>query len=86
MHFLSSDESKIEMLAHSGHYCFKKKKGEACKPRNTIPNVKNASCCVGLLLQKGVVHFKIMGKKHDGWGKCVETSYNISQKLKLGYI
>ena len=57
---LWSDETKIELFGHNDHRYVWRKKGEACKPKNTIPTVKHgvaASCCGGALLQEGLVHF-----------------------------
>ena len=39
-HFLWSDETKIELFGHNGHRYVWRKKGEACKPENTIQTVK----------------------------------------------
>ena len=55
-----SDESKIELFGHNDHRYVWRKKGESCKPKDTIPNVKHgvaASCCRGALLQERLVHF-----------------------------
>uniref|UniRef100_A0AAZ3S394 Transposase Tc1-like domain-containing protein n=1 Tax=Oncorhynchus tshawytscha TaxID=74940 RepID=A0AAZ3S394_ONCTS len=38
---LWSDETKIELFGHNDHRCVWRKKGEACKPKNTIPTVKH---------------------------------------------
>ena len=57
---LWSDETKIELFGHNDHRYVWRKKGEACKPKNTIPIVKHglaASCSGGALLQEGLVHF-----------------------------
>ena len=37
---LWSDETKIELFVHNDHRYVWRKNGEACKPKNTIPNVK----------------------------------------------
>ena len=37
---LWSDETKIELSGHNDHCYVWRKKGEACKPKNTIPTVK----------------------------------------------
>ena len=39
--FLWSDETKIELFGHIDHHYVWRKKGEACKPKNTIPTVKH---------------------------------------------
>ena len=38
---LWSDETKIELFGHNDHCYVWRKKGEACKPKNTIPTVKH---------------------------------------------
>uniref|UniRef100_A0AAZ3QW21 Transposase n=1 Tax=Oncorhynchus tshawytscha TaxID=74940 RepID=A0AAZ3QW21_ONCTS len=38
---LWSDETKIELFGHNNHRYVWRKKGEACKPKNTIPTVKH---------------------------------------------
>ena len=37
---LWSDETKIELFGHNDHRYVRRKKGDACKPKNTIPTVK----------------------------------------------
>lgn len=39
-HVLWSDETKIEMFGHNDYRYVWRKKGEACRPENTIPTVK----------------------------------------------
>ena len=38
---LWSDKRKIELFGHNDHCYVWRKKGEACKPKNTIPTVKH---------------------------------------------
>ncbi|CDQ78940.1 unnamed protein product [Oncorhynchus mykiss] len=38
---LWSDETKIELFGHNYHRYVWRKKGQACKPKNTIPTVKH---------------------------------------------
>ncbi|CDQ99646.1 unnamed protein product [Oncorhynchus mykiss] len=38
---LWSDETKIELFGHNDHRYVWRKKGDACKPKNTIPTVKH---------------------------------------------
>uniref|UniRef100_A0AAZ3RMC9 Tc1-like transposase DDE domain-containing protein n=1 Tax=Oncorhynchus tshawytscha TaxID=74940 RepID=A0AAZ3RMC9_ONCTS len=38
---LWSDETKIELFGHNDHHYVWRKKGEACKPKITIPTVKH---------------------------------------------
>ena len=52
---LWSDETKIELFGHNDQCYVRRKKGEACKPEDHHPN--REACCVGALLQEGLVHF-----------------------------
>ena len=36
-----SDETKIELFVHNDHRYVWRKKGDVCKPKNTIPTVKH---------------------------------------------
>jgi hypothetical protein len=59
---LWSDETKIELFGHNDNCYVWRKKGEACKPQNTIPTVKHDDdgsimLCWGALLQERLVHF-----------------------------
>ena len=38
---LWSGQTKIELFGHNDHHYVWRKKGEACKPKNTIPTVKH---------------------------------------------
>ena len=38
---LWSDETKIELFGHNDHRYVWRKKGESCKPKNTIPTMKH---------------------------------------------
>ena len=54
-------KQKIELFDHNDHRYVWRKKGEACKAKNTIPTVKHgvaASCWGGTLLLEGLVHFR----------------------------
>ena len=42
------DETKIELFGHNDHCYVWRKKGEACKPENTIPTVKHGDGCIML--------------------------------------
>uniref|UniRef100_A0A8C8K1R5 Metallophosphoesterase 1 n=1 Tax=Oncorhynchus tshawytscha TaxID=74940 RepID=A0A8C8K1R5_ONCTS len=44
-----SDETKIELFGNNDHRYVWRKKGEACKPKNTIPTVKHGGGSVMLL-------------------------------------
>lgn len=49
----------LEVFGHNDEWYTWRKKGQACKPQNTIPNVKYgaaASCCWAALLQEGLVY------------------------------
>jgi hypothetical protein len=41
-----SDETKIELFGHNDHCYVWRKKGEACKPKNTIPTVKHGGSSI----------------------------------------
>ena len=45
---LWSDETKIELFDHNDHCYVWRKKGEACKPKNTIPTMKHRACSIML--------------------------------------
>ena len=50
---LWSDKTKIQLFGLNDHSYVSRKKGDACKPKNTIPTMKHgvaASCCEGALL------------------------------------
>jgi hypothetical protein len=46
---LWSDETKIELLGHNDHCYVWRKKGESCKPKNTIPTINHRGCSTMLL-------------------------------------
>jgi hypothetical protein len=57
---LWSNETKIELFGCNDHCYIWMEKGEACKPKNTIPTLKHgvaASRCGDDFLQEGLVHF-----------------------------
>lgn len=57
---LWSDQTKTELFGNHHYVWRKKKKSQACKPKNTILNVKSGGVDImlcGALLQKGLVHF-----------------------------
>uniref|UniRef100_A0AAZ3SID9 Transposase Tc1-like domain-containing protein n=1 Tax=Oncorhynchus tshawytscha TaxID=74940 RepID=A0AAZ3SID9_ONCTS len=45
---LWSDETKIELFGHNDHCYVWRKKGDACKPNNTIPTMKHGGGCIML--------------------------------------
>ena len=45
---LWSDETKIELFGHNDHRYVWRKKGEACKPKNTISTVKHGGVSIML--------------------------------------
>ena len=45
---LWSDKTKIELFRHNVHRYVWRKKGEACKPKNTIPTVKHGGVSIML--------------------------------------
>ena len=46
---LWSDETKIELFGHNAHRYFWRKKGEACKPKITIPTVKHGGGSINVV-------------------------------------
>ena len=59
---LCSDETKIELFGPNDQHCVWRKKGEACKPKNIIPTVKNGGAGETGTLHKiaGIMREKIM--------------------------
>ena len=80
-------KQKIEPFGHNDHRCVWRLKGEACKPKNTIPTVKHTSGSIMLLGcfaagGTGALHKidGIIGMENCGY---VEATYqNISQEVK----
>jgi hypothetical protein len=46
---LWSDETKVELFGHNDHGYVWRKKGEACKPKNTIPTVNHGGGSIMLV-------------------------------------
>ena len=72
------------MFGHNDHRYVWRKRGEACRPKNTIPTMKHgvaASCCGGTLLQEGLVHFT---KWHHEVGTLCGYIEATSQDISLG--
>ena len=46
---LWSDETKIELFGHNDHRYVWRRKGDACKPKNTIPTMKRGGGSIMLL-------------------------------------
>ena len=80
---LWSDETKIELFGHNDHHYVWRKKGDACKPKNTIPTVKYH--VVRLLCCRRDWCTSQNRWHHEGGKLCgyIEaTSQNISQEVK----
>ena len=79
---LWSDETKIELFGHNDHCYVWTKKGEACKPKNTIPTVKWGCFAAG---GTGALH-KIDGIMREGnYVDILKQHLKTSvRKLKLG--
>jgi hypothetical protein len=87
---LWSDETKIELFGHDDHRYVWRKKGEACKPKNIIPNVKHGrgsiivwGCFVAV--GTGALH-KIDGiMREENYVNILKRHLKTSvRKLKLG--
>ena len=84
---LWSDETKIELFGHNDHRYVWRKKGEACKPKNTIPTVRHgvaASCCGVLCCRRDWCISQNRLHHEDGQlcGYIVATSQDIRQEVK----
>ena len=87
---LWSDETKIEWFAHNDHRYVWRKKGEACKLKNTIPSVKHGGGSIKLwgcsaAGGTGALH-KIDGfMRQDNYVDILKQHLKTSvRKLKLG--
>ena len=87
---LWSDETKIELFGHNDHRYVWRKKGEACKPKNTIPTVKHGG---GSIMLWGCFAAGGTGALHKIDGIMREENYvdilkqhlkTSVRKLKLG--
>ena len=86
-----SDETKIELFGHGHDRCYVwRKKGEACKPKNTIPTVKHG----GGRIMWGCFAARGTGALHKIDGIMMEKNYvkilkqllkTSARKLKLGH-
>ena len=79
---MKSDESKIEQFGHNDHVYIWKKKGEACKPENTIPTLEYGG---GKIMLRGC--FSQYRWHHEERTLCrnIEaTSQAAAKRLNLG--
>uniref|UniRef100_A0AAZ3QB32 Transposase n=1 Tax=Oncorhynchus tshawytscha TaxID=74940 RepID=A0AAZ3QB32_ONCTS len=87
---LCSDETKIELFGHIDHLYFWRKKGEACKPKNTIPTMKHRGGSIMLWrcfnAGTGALH-KIDGiMRKENYVDILKQHLKTSvRKLKLGH-
>jgi hypothetical protein len=84
---LWSYETKIELFGHNDHYYVWRKKGEACKLKNTIPTVKHGSGGImlwGCIAAAGTALHKIYGimREENNVDIIEATSQDISQEVK----
>ena len=87
---LWSDETKIELFGHNDHHYVRRKKGEACKPKNTIPTMKHGD---GSIILCGCFAAGQTGARHKIDGFMRKENYvdilkqhlkTLVRKLKLG--
>ena len=81
---MSSNETKIELFGHNDHRYVWRKKGEACKPKNTMPTVKHGGG--SMMLWRCFAAGGIGGiMRQENYVDIVKQHLNISvRKLKLG--
>ena len=87
---LQSDETKIELFGHNDHRYVRRKNGEACKPKYTIPTVKNRGGNIllwGCFAAGGLVHFtkQMASCREDNYVAILTQHLKTSvRKLQLG--
>ena len=85
---LWSDETKIELFVQNDHHYVWRKKGKACKPKNTILTVKHgggSTMLWGCFASGGTGALLKIGLHHEGGKLCgyIEaTSQDISREVK----
>ncbi|CDQ96990.1 unnamed protein product [Oncorhynchus mykiss] len=79
---LWSDETKIELFGHNDHRYVWRKKGEACKTKNTISTVKHGGGSIMLWGDWCTSQNRLHHEDGKLFGHIEATSQDISQEVK----